>query len=237
MPQGEYMFSQSVIEKIGYYVYFLRDKRDDKIFYVGKGYGNRVFNHLECALDFPNESDKIIKIKEILASGSEVEHFILRHGLTEEVALEIESSIIDLIGLDKVTNIVSGHNAFGFGLKSVDEIKIQYEAEEVIIDDPVILININKKYQRNMSASDLYEATRSAWVVALRRNKAKYALSCYKGIIREVYEISIWSKVNNKRWEFEGKIAQDEIRNKYLHKSISKYVVKGKANPINYVKC
>lgn len=39
------MFSQSVIEKLKYYVYLLQDPRDNSVFYVGKGVGNRVFQH------------------------------------------------------------------------------------------------------------------------------------------------------------------------------------------------
>jgi hypothetical protein len=39
------MFSQAVIENLGYYVYYLKDPRDDKVFYLGKGVGNRLFNH------------------------------------------------------------------------------------------------------------------------------------------------------------------------------------------------
>ena len=231
------MFSQSVVEKIGFYVYFLRDPRNKEVFYIGKGNANRVFQHLQCAIDFPVESYKIQKIKEILSEGYQVEHFILRHGLTEEIALEIESALIDFIGLEKVTNIVSGHNAFNFGLKTVDEIKIQYEAEEVIITDPVIIININRKFKRNMTELELYDSTRSAWVVGERRNKAKFALCSYRGIIREVYEIKKWIKVNDKLWEIEGNISDDTIRKKYLHKAISKYIIRGKANPINYVNC
>ena len=45
-------FSQSVKEQLKYYVYALKDPRSlSKIdfFYVGKGIGNRVFNHLEDA--------------------------------------------------------------------------------------------------------------------------------------------------------------------------------------------
>ncbi|CDF99459.1 Putative uncharacterized protein [Avibacterium paragallinarum JF4211] len=39
------MFSTGVIEKIGYYIYCLVDPRNQNIFYVGKGKGNRVFQH------------------------------------------------------------------------------------------------------------------------------------------------------------------------------------------------
>lgn len=37
-------FPQSVIEKVGHYVYTLADPRTHKVFYVGKGQGNRVLH-------------------------------------------------------------------------------------------------------------------------------------------------------------------------------------------------
>ena len=103
------LFSQSVIEKLGYYVYILIDPRSNETFYIGKGQGNRIFSHLQCAIKFPNESDKIKTIKEIMNAGYRVQHYILRHGLTENVALEIESAIIDFVGLANLTNQLSGH--------------------------------------------------------------------------------------------------------------------------------
>ena len=53
------MFSQSVIEQLKYYVFFLRDPRNGQVFYVGKGRGNRIFNHVECALETEYSTDKI----------------------------------------------------------------------------------------------------------------------------------------------------------------------------------
>ena len=37
-------FRQKVKEALGYYVYALVDPRDWKIFYIGKGKGNRIFH-------------------------------------------------------------------------------------------------------------------------------------------------------------------------------------------------
>lgn len=37
-------FSQAVCENIGYYVYFLKDPRNNNIFYVGKGKTTGYFN-------------------------------------------------------------------------------------------------------------------------------------------------------------------------------------------------
>ena len=60
------MFSQSVIEKLDFYVYFLQDPRTDEVFYIGKGIGNRVFNHLECAIETDGTTEKLDKIRDIV---------------------------------------------------------------------------------------------------------------------------------------------------------------------------
>ena len=82
-------FSQAVCEKIGYYVYILKDPSTSTIFYVGKGIGSRVFQHIAGALTSPAISDKLNLIKEIHNAGFEIEHYILRHGLTQELSFEI----------------------------------------------------------------------------------------------------------------------------------------------------
>jgi len=67
-------FSTKTIEKIGYYVYLLLDPRNNKIFYVGKGKGNRLFDHISGALENPTETEKIKLIKEIINEKGEVKH-------------------------------------------------------------------------------------------------------------------------------------------------------------------
>ena len=38
-------FSPDIIKKLKWYVYLLSDPNSEEIFYVGKGKGNRVFDH------------------------------------------------------------------------------------------------------------------------------------------------------------------------------------------------
>ena len=71
------MFPQSVIEQLDHYVYFLRDPRSKEVFNVGKGNGNRIFEHVSCALTKSTESDKLDRIRAIKNSGNTVEHFVL----------------------------------------------------------------------------------------------------------------------------------------------------------------
>lgn len=94
-----------------------------------------------------------------------------------------------------------------------------------------------------MTAEELYEATRGNWVIGRRREKAKYALAVYNGIIREVYEIEKWypamarreEQKRQQRWRFDGKIATN-LRH-YVSGSTVRCANGGAQNPIRYVNC
>lgn len=117
------------------------------------------------------------------------------------------------------------------------------------IDDPVILIRINQMYKDGMSAQALYEATQGEWKVSARREGARYAFAVYDGIVREVYRIDRWvpagtvryrtRKVSGGggRWEFEGAVADERIRARYVGQSVKELFRPGNANPIMYVNC
>ncbi|MES2827843.1 MAG: hypothetical protein V4687_06805 [Bacteroidota bacterium] len=227
-------FSNAVCEKIGYYVYILKNPISQSIFYVGKGKGNRLFEHLNCALEDFSDSIKYNIIREIITNGFQVEHYILRHGLTEEMALEIESACIDLLGLGNLTNKVVGHNTWERGMKNIDEIIQFYDSRQIIIEEPAIIININRQYKRHMSAEELYNATKHRWKVGVKRNDAKYAIASFNGLVREIYKIESWNKWEDGRYEFFGKIADDDIRDKYINQSLELYIKKGSQNPIKY---
>jgi len=235
----KYNLSQNTIEKLGSYVYLLIDPRNNKIFYVGKGKGNRINQHLLGALyDNTKETEKIKRIKEIQNAKLEVKHTVLRHELTDKEALEVESAVIDVLGKDNLTNIVKGHNSEDKGIMKLEDIKIKYEAEEANIEEPAILININNLYQRDMSEKEIYDATRKSWKVSISHvSDIKIACSVYRGIIREVFTINRWlpSLEVKGRYVFEGKVAPKNVREKYINKSVSKYWKKGSQNPIKYV--
>ena len=56
-------FSQVAIDKIGYYVYLLKNPRNGQIFYIGKGNGNRVFAYANAVINNPKETDKLERIR------------------------------------------------------------------------------------------------------------------------------------------------------------------------------
>lgn len=234
-------FSPSVIENIAHYVYVLVDPRNNKIFYVGEGQGNRVFNHVQDAIEGDRKSLKLDTIRDILSEGLEVRHYIVRHGLSQEFAFEIESTLIDFLtypnfNLESIlSNIVAGHHSWNRGIKSAEEISILYDCKEIepCPQDKIICININKTFVNNERA-DIYDATRHYWKMNINRARsATHVLAIYRGIVRAVFKPTKWypSASYDKRIEFEGEQLTDSP---YLNKSI-KNTVKCGQNPINYI--
>lgn len=117
------------------------------------------------------------------------------------------------------------------------------------IDEPVIAINLNQTYRDGIGSGELYDSTRGIWRIARRRaEKALFAFAIYKGIVKEVYEIDQWhpelsteyknrqmkhTKLKN-RFEFVGKVASDDIREKYVGKQMPEMHAQ---NPIRYYNC
>ena len=77
-------FKQSVIDNLKFYVYALVDPRDNQIFYVGKGSGNRVYQHAQAALEDDSKSLKLSTIREIQELGLDVKYYIIRHNLSDK---------------------------------------------------------------------------------------------------------------------------------------------------------
>jgi len=241
-------FSPIAIERLRAYVYILQDPRDGKIFYVGKGNGNRVFQHAECALETSEESDKLNIIRDIIASGNKVKYYIVRHGLDNDDAFTVESVLIDLLtypsfpDLAKISNIVTGHHEFDLGIKTVEEIGVLYDCpqlEPTDFEHRVLAININNTYNKlSERHPNIYEATRKAWHVNVERaRKVEYVLSEYKGVVRAIFKPNKWYLTSPHRWAFEGvEITKENnpvVYNLYMHKKLPPKL-KGVAVPTRY---
>lgn len=246
-------FAPGVAERIGFYVYLLTDPRDNSIFYVGKGAGNRCFDHVaearRTSADTVGDYSKLARIREIETAGAMVRIEILRHGLNEREAFLVESAAIDLV--EDLTNQVAGHDAADRGRMTVADVNSVYGATPVEIDPDhcVVLIRIAETFERGMGDDALYEKTRKWWKVGPGRRRLgtrgapRWAMAVFRGVVRAVYRIEAWERpsagiavnpIDVPRWGFRG--ARDEgMEAVYLHRDVSRYLTS--PNPIRYVNC
>jgi hypothetical protein len=236
---------RSVAAQLGFYVYLYVDPRDDRVFYVGKGKGARAVAHI-------GDENKVA-VQEVLSElrslGLHPRIEILAHGLRDAAtALRIEAAAIDLLGVGRLTNLVRGHFA-KFGRMPLEEVVALYVRRPAKVIEPAILIRINQLYRYGMTAAELYDATRSAWVVGPRRNRVELAFAVFEGVVREVYRVEAWhpagstfnARTNGRRvgrtgrWEFVGVIAEDPIRERYVSRYVGHVFPQGAQNPVAYI--
>lgn len=121
---------------------------------------------------------------------------------------------------------------------------------EVEIDDAVVVINIHQQFPHVRNAQDLYNCTRSMRRMNPERaGKAKYFFAVFEGEIKEVYEVQdcipvtaetkeYWRKgllsqgnpdaaeKNERRAEFRGRLASDDVRGKHVGKRLTMKLLK-----------
>lgn len=159
--------------------------------------------------------------------------------------------MIDLFGLDVLTNEVRGWRSLQLGRIPLPELTMYYAAKPVKVTVPALLIRINRLYRHNMTAEELYEATRGVWKLGPRCEKARYVFAVFEGLVREVYEIESWHEAattayatrdasqlrTNGRREFVGRVADAAVRDQYVGRSVAEDFKRGLQNPVLYVNC
>lgn len=243
-------FSKEVAEQLKYYVYRLIDPRNGQTFYVGKGKGNRVFQHVKCAIDYydgaegidEEDPNKFKIIQSIIDSGLEVIHIIQRWNLTESEAFQVESALID--AYQGLSNIQSGHHS-DFGV--INAYELQTRLSMKIYDEPTdfkyVIIKVRSwrldELKDKFPTTYKYEATRYAWKIKPRSIKEfPYVFSVTDGIVKEVYKVNEWYIVDEiNRYAFNGELAEEDIRKKYINTRIpDTYCKKGMASPVLFSK-
>lgn len=246
-------FKTVIINAIGDYVYRLIDPRNGETFYVGRGKGNRVFDHINSDIKTNNEQEdaednislKLQRIINIKNSGLEVLHIIHRHGMDEITAKVVEAALID--AYPGLTNIMGGEDSNEYGPMSTKELIAKYTADEIKFEEEkkYLAISINS----TISDKSIYDAVRYAWVINLKKaEQVDYILAESRGLVRGVFVNAKWYNATDlvfagfpnhadqdmaRRSGFVGQSADSQVANKYLGK-ITPPREKGAANPIRY---
>ena len=258
-------FSEKASQALnGYYVYALIDPRTDKVFYIGKGIGDRVFNHeIESNKSPDSEKIKLQTISSIEKAGLNVKRVIVNWGLTESEAFAAEASLINLLNFTseiKLSNIVAGHHVHES--LTVEDFELRYGAEHLKEEDikhNILVIKINRLFHWNMTPKELYDATRGNWIVSISRARREidYVFAVYNQLIVAVYKPDEWHYVREmidapRPHEFKNGLDEniarrayfisknyetlDDNQQFYLHKSIAELTVNQSAqNPITYL--
>ena len=200
-------FTSYAREQLGHYVYALRNPLDGRVFYVGKGVDDRVFDHANDDIDIADDqtetSMKVEVIRQIYSAGKQVEAWIIQHGLSDDAhAFHTESAVYGTLKLldptlDNdtfvLTNIVAPPTHNEFGLMSVDEVLALYgeEADTSLIPHNSMFIKPTTTWYKGMSPEDLKEYTRGWWpLMGSRARSIRYVFSAPNLVIRAVWEVS-----------------------------------------------
>lgn len=243
-----------VSEALGHYVYKLIDPRDNKVFYIGRGQGERVLSHIrehttvgdKTATDYVISS-KLSVIRSIKEEGLLPRHVIVRHGMTASQASLVEAILIE--ETPGLTNLVSGEGTDQYGRATLEDLIIRYSAEclTLPLGLKVLVIKIKRSYDDNVS---VYEAVRKAWKISVfRARKADLIFAVTDDLVRGVFVADEWLPATTKnfpalledipgRYGFNGRDATPESKNKYLGKrlppSLQGKGKRGMASPILY---
>ena len=196
-----------VAERIGpWYVYVLVHPGTGHPFYVGKGTKQRLLSHgIEADKNAePGQPEKLRRIRALRRSGQEPRIDVVRRGLTEASALQVEAALID--SLPDLANCVRGHGIEG-GRETLQELVAQYGARPIgETPVPVLMIRLGpwrdqydprtgrrgRGYRPGMDSLEINNSTRAWWNVSakeIHRRGVQHFVAVHRGVTRALYSI------------------------------------------------
>ena len=253
-------FSEKIKEELGDYVYRLIDPRNGETFYVGKGQGNRVFDHAKGEIEKlkksqNNESEstetnqtnfKEERIKSILAEKLEVGHIIHRHKIPKDAVFHVEAAVMD--SFPGLTNLQSGYMSNETGPMSIEQIKRKYDLPEIEIEeekDKILLINVNS-LEENNDEEKIKEQVECAWRVDTKKaERADFVLAVQRGICIGAFKNNNWIPATESefprlgkdvpgRYGFKAEWLSGEELTRFCGKRLGGGMLSGKRIPKDY---
>ena len=178
-----------------YYVYYLKHPDTNKIFYIGKGKGYRMYKHESEVKNgrLPNHNYILYKnIKSILNDNKNIIYEKLAENITNRDAILLEKKKIAEIGLQNLTNICKG----GEGADN-----FTYNPNKEIIRQK--MSNVKKK-----SYIEKYGEKRAKEIIQKRLNSVKgynntrFIIEWYRQTYRSKYTNNriLWKRTCNYTW-------------------------------------
>jgi hypothetical protein len=195
-------FSPETIEAIGGYVYALVDPRKPKtdprrIFYVGKGIGQRCFAHAAAEVKWnrseePNPKIKLIReIRQAIGAPPLIQ--LISHRLTDEESHRLEAALISVLQTEG--NLASGKYAAEYGLP-VSEIEGLYShpLKELELRHRVLLVSLNGGRElppfTDIQESEMPRRVLQSWPLSEHNaNQVEYIVGVYRQLTRRVFKV------------------------------------------------
>lgn len=183
--------------------------------------------------DSNNEQIKIVNHKNEIARNSE----------------DLQNKLSYAVNIDDFTKTIEDLISWFEGLLSKDLNQIIKEHNIKEYKEPnsfkYLIIKVKNETLDHFKGKNdpRYLATRSCWSLNKNRiNDYRYVFSVSNGIVRDIYYVDEWIKLDNGKYEFNGAPASNNkragfIKREYINKRIpSYYSKKGMSNPVLYSK-
>lgn len=249
-PGGAQMgFAPEVSAKLRSYVYLLVDSRTGRVFYVGRGRGDRCFRHVRAARLGIDEAPGAVgehpkypmldRIREIERGGRPVRIEILRYGLSAAEAMLVEAATGDALGID-------AHQELGSQRRPVAEVSSSLaKRAKFKRAHQVVLLRVG-----GTGADPSYEMARHSWRIGRRwidpdaPRSPRWAVIVVGDLVGAVYRIDSWDPADPadggrrpvERYSFLG-TPDPELEARYVGKSVAAYLGTGSQGPVTYVWC
>ena len=190
-----------------FYVYCLTDLKKDKILYIGKGCGNRIFEHEQAARSQDGDID--VPARKAIAKCKKLGRYIISYHLTEIEAQAAETTLIHFVKSvlgKKLKNKSAGCGAGGIRAEALDD-RFKFTPcplDDLNPDGLVLAVKIQDALDldtdeasdysfNNQDDANLKSRTLGNWVIGKdAASKVKYIIGIHTGLQNAVvsaYEV------------------------------------------------
>ena len=233
-------------KKDDYYVYVYLDPDTRQPFYIGNGRGQRCRRHLKFKKP---KTEKEKRIADLFAEHRNPIIQIIQWDMTKREAEKTEAAIIELFGIQHLSNIQSGR---GTAKINADFLEYTFRSDYDWLKErktkgvPVVAVQVGANYRAGMSQYELYDYARGPWKVTniddVKKRKIVLVVQDYWVI--DVYVNPIWLAAGScahgcrcvdcmDKHEFVAQFANPKTRNRYIGKRIGFNIVQGHARLVH----